>query len=208
MIHLLDNDIVQKLAIFDLLDHALVARGATRSDAYLLPTLKYRIGGKARGKAENRLGKDVVDRIHAFLKDAREIQVCSNDDALVLEDVMGIDQGEVVILSATASLVDYRILTGDKRCLRTVATHPQCKGIAGRIRGQVICLEQVVCRMIVHFGFEHIRDKLVPYLDCDAALRAAFGSGKESTESNSVACLQEYIAELRGLPVDLLVVED
>ena len=43
----------------------------------------------------------------------------------------------------------------------------------------------------------------VPY--GDTALRAAFGSGIQSTQKNGVECLQAYIAELRKLPIDLLV---
>ena len=44
MIYLSDNDIVEKLAICDLLDDALAAFNATRSDVLVIPTLKNRIG--------------------------------------------------------------------------------------------------------------------------------------------------------------------
>lgn len=79
MIYLCDNDVIEKLAVFDLIDDALAALGARRSDAYVVPTLKYRIGGKARARAENRLGKSAIDRILDFLDDATEIQECSKD---------------------------------------------------------------------------------------------------------------------------------
>ena len=46
--------------------------------------------------------------------------------------------------------------------------------------------------------------KVIGELYRDTALRAAFGSGMRTTESNAVACLQAYIDELRRLPVDLL----
>ena len=48
--------------------------------------------------------------------------------------------------------------------------------------------------------------KVVPVLQtCDTALRAAFGSGLDSTRANTVACLESYIAQLRGFPIDLLM---
>jgi hypothetical protein len=49
--------LVEKLALCDLLDDTLVAYAATRPDVYVIPTLKNRIGGKSRVKAEKRLGE-------------------------------------------------------------------------------------------------------------------------------------------------------
>ena len=207
MIHLCDNDIVEKLAICDLLDDALAALGATLSDVYVIPTLRHRIGGKARVKAEKRLGKEVVERILSFIDDAREITQSSSNDLFILDDLIGIDAGEAVLLSATAFHPDFRLLTGDKRCLRTLASDSRCQGIAARIQGRVLCLEQVIRHLVTHFGFEHVRSKVTRHLYCDNALRSAFGSGLESTEVNCLACLQGYIAELRKLPVELLSVD-
>ena len=66
---------------------------------------------------------------------------------------------------------------------------------------QGLCAE---CR-IQHFGFAYVKDKIVPALACDTALRAAFGSGDAATESNVLATLDGYINELRFLAIDLLV---
>ena len=207
VIYLSDNDIVEKLAICDLLDDALTAFDASRPDVFVVPTLKYRIGiGKARAKAEKRLGGDAVARILDFLSDVQEISDYSPEDHQTLDDLVGIDPGEAILLSATGVFEDYRLLTGDKRCVRTVATDPGCQRIAQRIQGRVVCLEQIFRRLIVRFGFDYVLDKVVPVLYCDNALRTAFGSGIHSTEANVVACLQSYIDELRVLPIDLLMV--
>jgi len=40
VIYLSDNDIVEKLAVCDLLDDALAAFGATRAEVLVIPTLK------------------------------------------------------------------------------------------------------------------------------------------------------------------------
>jgi hypothetical protein len=69
----------------------------------------------------------------------------------------------------------------------------------------VICFEQIIRKTIDHAGFALVRDKIVPARDCDTALRAVFGSGVEATEGNVLAGLDSYIAELRSLPVCLLV---
>ena len=63
-----------------------------------------------------------------------------------------------------------------------------------------------IFRQDVYFA-QHTSDqpgKVVGELYRDTGLRATFGSGMRTTESNAVACLQAYIDELRRLPVDLL----
>jgi len=153
----------------------------------------------------------VAARLVEFLSSVGEISDYSAADHQLLEDLddsIEIDAGEIVLLSATGLVPEYLPLTGDKRCLRAVATCPKCADIAHRIRGRVVCFEQIICRIIDSVGFEHVRAKVVPALHtCDTALRAAFGSGTLATQENSVACLRGYIDELRTLPIDLLVQE-
>lgn len=209
MIYLSDNDIVEKLAICDLLDDALNAFDATRADVLVIPTLKNRIGiGTPRPKVVKRLGEVVTARLMEFLATIREIDDYSVEDHDMLEgldDSVEIDAGEIILLSATAKLTDYLLMTGDKRCICAVATCPECAEIARRIQGRVVCFEQIICRIIARAGFELVRAKVVPVLQtCDMALRAAFGSGIHSTEPNAVDCLQSYINEIRGYPIDLL----
>jgi len=117
-----------------------------------------------------------------------------------------IDPGEIILLSATTRLDDYLLLTGDKRCLRAVATCPECAEIARRIQGKVVCFEQIIYRVIDRLGFEPVRAKVVPVTHgCDTALRAAFGSGMQATQPNVVARLESDIAEIRGYGIDLLM---
>ena len=210
MIYLSDNDIVEKLAICDLLDDALEAFDATRADVLVIPTLKNRIGiGVPRPKVVNRLGEEVAARLIEFLSTIKEIDDYSAEDHDLLESLdesVEIDAGEIILLAATAKISDFRLLTGDKRCICAVASCPECAYIAARIKGRVVCFEQIICRIIESAGFDSIRAKVAPVLhNCDTALRAAFGSGIHSTESNTVACLQSYITEIRGFPIDLLM---
>ena len=207
MVYLTDKDIVEKLAICDLLDDALASLGASRSDVYVLTTLKHRIGGKARAKATSRLGAEVVARILDFLADVNEIRDYSLPDQLLLDDIVGIDPGEAILLAAMGVHADSLLLTGDKRCLRALVNSPECEAFTLRLRGKVVCFEQVLLWLIDYLGFEYVLAKVVAAPYCDTALRAAFGSGIHSTQPNSVECLQAYITELRNLPIDLLVTE-
>ncbi len=206
MIYLTDNDIVEKLAVYDFLDDTLTAYDATKANICVIPSLKFRIGRKSRAKAEKRLGAAAVDRVLDFLEGATEITEYSRPDYLILDDIMDIDAGEAVLLAATSSFPDFRLMTGDKRCIRKLCETPECRSIADRVKGRVICFEQIVLRLIDRFGFPHVLAKVLPLkLGNDMALRVAFGSGIHCTESNTVSCLQGYVDELRGLPMDLLV---
>jgi hypothetical protein len=210
VIYLSDNDIIEKLAICDLLDEALHAYDATRGDVLVIPTLKHRIGiGVARPKAIKRLGAEIAARLVEFLETVKEIDDHSQEDHDLLEgldDSIEIDAGEIVLLAATAKLSDYLLWTGDKRCLRAVASRPECAEIAFRIKGRVTCFEQIIRRIIDVSGYDIVKAKVFPVLHtCDLALRAAFGSGVHATERNTCDCLDSYIAEIRSYPMDLLM---
>jgi hypothetical protein len=208
VIYLSDNDIIEKLAVCDLLDDALTSFGASPTDVFVIPTLKYRFRGPAKAKAEKRLGGDAVARILEFLGSVQDIRDYSPSDQQLLDDIVDIDPGETILLSATGFHSDYLLLTGDKRCLRKIAACPDCRVIALRIQGKVVCFEQILLRLIAQFGFERVLGKVVGVLYCDTALRSAFGSGMQSTQSNAVGCLETYIEELRRLPIDLLATNE
>jgi hypothetical protein len=137
----------------------------------------------------------------------REINVVGLSEELqFLASIDGIDAGEAILFSATVEFAQYFLATGDKTSLRALALTPVCLPIAQRIRGHVICLEQIVKRLIQHFGFLYVKNKIVPARACDTALSAAFGSGWAATEPNVLAALDSYINEMRSLPIDLLTV--
>jgi hypothetical protein len=202
-----DNDIIYKLAACDLLDEALAVLGMTHTDVYVLPTARYKFGiTRNPARAEARYGPGVVARIRDFLVSVRELDVVGPPEELqLLAEVDGVDAGEAVLFAATMRFDHYLLATGDKNSLRAVASIPACQSIALRLCGHVICLEQIVTRVIQHFGFAYVKDKIVPARACDTALRAAFGSGDAATESNVLATLDGYINELRFLAIDLLV---
>ncbi len=207
MICLSDNDIIYKLASCNLLEDALAGLDVASTDVYVLPTAKYKFGLARRSSAKRASpdSDEVRTRIRDFLACVREIEVPGPPEELqLLSGVDGIDAGEAVLFSATANFEDYLLATGDKTSLRALATTPRVRPIAVRVRGHVICLEQIIHRVIQNFGFSYVKKKVLPAHVCDTALHVAFGSGREATEANVVAALDSYIWELRSLPIDLL----
>jgi len=127
------------------------------------------------------------------------------EELQLLAAVDGIDPGEAVLFAATSQFSQYLLATGDKSSLRALVSTPTCRPIAQRICGHVICLEQIVKRVIQHCGFSYVQGKIIPARACDTALRVAFGSGCDATEANVLAALGSYINELRSLATDFSV---
>jgi hypothetical protein len=140
----------------NLLDDTLAALDLARTDAYVLPIAKFKFGIARRrpGTGEQRYGAEVFARIRDFLGSAREVNVAGlSEEIQPLASIDGIDAGEAILFSATAEFDQYLLATGDKASLRALALALVCLPIAQRIRGHVICLEQIVKRLIQHFGF-------------------------------------------------------
>ncbi|WP_293085022.1 hypothetical protein [Okeania sp. SIO3B5] len=57
-------------------------------------------------------------------------------------------------------------------------------------------MEQLILKNIEEIGFENVKNKIVPFNNCDQALKVAF-SNKLVTEENSKDALQNYLKELR-----------
>lgn len=199
MICLADNDIVKKLAICNLLEETAGALGVSNSEILVLPTARFKLGvAKNPDKARAQLGNDAFERLKSFFANVGVISVVPPpDEQQLFDDAFDIDSGEAILFSASAHYANCIIATGDKRCLRALSCLPNGERIIARVEGRVICLEQIVTRIIDRFGFEVVRDRVFPVCECDTVLRAAFGSGLMATEENVRHSLTAYTDHLR-----------
>jgi hypothetical protein len=195
-----DNDILMKLAACDLLDDALASLGLTRADVYVLPTARGQLG-----RLRRRHGDAVAERLGNILGSVRIIDwPIPPAEQLLFEDAHGIDFGEAALFTATAGLKEFLLATSDKVSLRALVADPKYSAIVQRLAGRVICLEQVVQRRVRHFGFDHVKNKVVPATGYDTALRAIFGSGLLAVQEGVEEGLVSYINDLRSTTGSLL----
>src|SRR5215510_848162 len=70
VICLVDNDVIYKLAMCNMLDDSIAALDLAMTNAYVLPTAKYKFGVaiKRLGIGERRYGAEVFARIRIFLE--------------------------------------------------------------------------------------------------------------------------------------------
>ncbi len=215
-LYCIDNDIIQKLATFDLFDKTIELFEASSTDINILTTAQYKF---RRDWEKVKTGRHRNPEA-AFVNYERAVELAETLPQIVEltidADLFGqlsafddIDQGEAILTAYAAQALqkdnvhDVFILTGDKRYLRAL-TKVKLPSIQELFIHRFWCLEQLVLRNICEYGFEVIRNKVMPVRDCDKACKAVFGSGKLSTEGNAIASLIGYIETLRDETSSLL----
>lgn len=215
-VYCIDNDILKKLATFDLFNETIRLFGAGYEQVNILKTAKYKFqkDWEKSKRGRSRKTKDQLINYKRTIELAETLPKISEkeiDTALFeqLTDVEGIDQGEAILVVYVTQLLQRNessqvsILTGDKNFLRALAK-VELPIIQAIFPHRFWCLEQLLLKDIEAYGFEVIRDKVVPVRDCDQAIKAVFGSGPLSTPENSLATLKNYIETLREETVNLL----
>jgi len=127
----------------------------------------------------------------------------------LLLEISGIDRGEAILFAAALNAPDHlMIATGDKRSLTALAAASGCLHIVEGIQGKVFCVEQLVKCVIALRGFDSVKERILPNRDCDTAMKAIFGSGMLTQESNAIRALDSYIADLRQKTTNILGYEE
>ncbi|MEG4576675.1 hypothetical protein QUA56_28960 [Microcoleus sp. N3A4] len=213
-IYCIDNDIIKKLATFQLFDNTLKLFDASYEQVNILETAKYKFendwikfeAGKTR-KTEDRVIN--YKQVLSLTKTLANISQADIDQEIFIQlsSINNIDQGEAILTSHAIKLIQKdksaQIFTGDKRFIKALAT-VNLPIIQESLNHRLWCLEQLVLRNIEADGFETIRDFIVPVRECDTAIKSVFGSGLKSTSDNSLATLKKYIEECRQEAGNLL----
>jgi hypothetical protein len=212
VIGFVDNDIIVKLATFDLYDEALAALGVGYHEAFVLDTAKFKLGaaGQQAGveKAKRRLGDKVHQRVVDFLHKVHEVKVAPPSPAhALLCGVPNIDPGEAILIAAAADEETSLLVTGDKKAVRAFAATGPCAPLVEALQGRFVCLEQILLRVMDRIGFQPLLQKVVPVMECDSSIRSAFGSGYLAQEHNVRAALVAYVREVRGFDGGVLAAD-
>ncbi len=199
-----DNDVILKLAAFDLFEEALNILGVTQQELRVLDTAIHKFSKDRRLK--QKYTDDGIDRAIQIVQYCPKINEEPDPDEMqLLLNIEGIDSGEAVLVAATRNQGIFYLTTGDKRFLKALAADTGLNTIHERLCKRVICLEQLILKAINDYGFIIIRNKIVPVRDCDTAIKAAFGSGQQATLENVILTLNGYVQELKQQTGDLLI---
>lgn len=209
-IYCIDNDILKKLATFDLFDETIKMFGAGYEQINILATAKYKFQGdwEKVKKGRTRKAEDQAVNYERTVQLAKTLpQIAETEIDITLFEQLtsfeGINQGEAIITIYVAQILQKDessqalILTHDKSFLRALVK-VDLPIIRAIFPHKFLCLEQLILKGIETYGFEIVRDKIVPVRECDQAMKVVFGSGNFSTLENSLATLESYIETLRA----------
>lgn len=196
-----DNDAILKLVACNLFWEAVTSLGLTQADLRVLSDAKY-VFRKSR-RVVQKYPQAIRDSAISIVEGCTKIQPELSEELQILQ-IEGIDPGENLLISATRYEASFYLATGDKRCLTALAAEPQLAEIRQRLIGRVICLEQLILRLIYNQGFDLVLTKVLPAREYDTALKAIFGSGERATQENVLQALEGYIEDLRKTTEGLL----
>ncbi len=213
-IYCIDNDIIKKLATFQLFDNTLKLFNASYEQVNILETAKYKFEGdwKKFEAGKSRKTEDRVINYKQVLYLTKNLANISEADIdreifIQLSNIENIDEGEAILTTHAIKLIQNdksaQMFTGDKRFIKALAK-VNLPIIQQSLSNRLWCLEQLVLKNIEAYGFETIRDLIVPVRECDTQIKAVFGSGSQSTSDNSLPTLKDSIEKLREEAGNLL----
>ena len=193
-----DTNVIFKLAGFDLLYEALSVLSVAPKDLFILQETRKMCLGAVRSSMEKEYGRQAIPRVEALIQAAGKIS--ANIDPKELEALTytdGIDAGEAVLFAATRSHSEFLVVTHDNNSLRALAGEPDCQVIFERMRSKVICLEELLLRIIARYQFEPLRHKLLyahSYVD---ALTKTLGRDPQAGQLQVETALRNAVDHLR-----------
>lgn len=180
----------------------MTSLGLTQADLRVLSDAKY-VFRKSR-RVLQRYPQPILDSAVSIVEGCTPIRPEVSEELQTLQ-IEGIDPGEVILISATKYEEFFYLATGDKRCLTALAADPHLDSIRQRLTGRVICLEQLILKLIDTQGFDLVLTKVLPAREYDTALKTSFGSGEKATRENVLQALEGYVEDLRRTTGGLLI---
>lgn len=188
----IDNDALIKLAHWRLLDAFLASLGATWAEVGVLSSIRFRA---RRCDAKLFLDPEIAKELAENLNSAAEVPEPDRDVFNRLQDVVGLDAGEVELVAACVATPGAYLVSGDKRAMEALA-QPELADVALLLAGRIICLEQALVMLVESYPASSVISAIAPRREIDTAIRCVVGAAGCS-EDNFREGLGSYIADLR-----------
>ena len=205
---LIDSDIVLKLIAFQLMDEACDSLQLPTDNLFVLSTALYRF--RRKQKQQQDYSDNIWVSAIAFATSCSVIPQPNLLDADILSEVQQLNafpdqihQGEIELIIATRTIPDFLLMSGDKNCMKALFQLPD--EIYQRLCGRVVCLEQIVLKMIDVLGFEVVCSRIRPAVQYDKTIQICFGYSQAAVESEVRAALQSYINDIHSAAPGLLM---
>lgn len=211
----IDNDVIIKMACYDLLDLAMNAVGEDS---------KFSTLGAAKFVAMSRISKspEIRDRERArnaldrFLQVADELEPTANEISLATEieelaiaEGAELDVGESQLCAIVATRSFTLLITGDKRAIRGAGRLLTRSSLIAALAGKILCLEQLVLKILDSSRADHVRLKVCSEPAVDKSLAICFGCSRLDRDVTELTeGLDSYIRSVRDTAPSLLYVNE
>lgn len=202
---LVDNDVLMKLAQFDLFECWVELLG---------PDVELTILGSARFVVGKRLRQSpaALSRFERIRRACREIEpdVAAQAKAADLVDAAqkaaaAVDGGEALLMFAATEAVPSRVVSGDKNAIVGAEALVGEVDWLAMLTGRLVCFEQVVLEVLASGRCHGLRGRICASANADRAVAICFSCGSEIDDAVQQGdCLNSYIGSLRSAAPTLL----
>jgi hypothetical protein len=200
---LLDNDILFKVACFDLLDGLTAHLNGPSSPSrlkvaeYVLARKIARFPGlKDKEGATERL-KSLLAWVGGLEPDETEVSLAAQIESTAQERNIPVDTGESQLMAVLIIRSARRLLTGDKRAIEGLGPLCELLGKQKEVSGKIVCCEQLLLALLDLIGIEELVRRVCgePKVDKTAAICCGCASG--GSTAGVVVGLTSYVEDLR-----------
>lgn len=205
---LIDNDVIIKLAQYELIDKLLGCFKIEHSDVYILEELKYVAKLSDPVAGEKFFGSpEALMMAISFYESSNlaEIQSAEIANFIFSLERPDLDQGEQLLLGCLIENENAKLFSGDKRAIRAISKL-KVEGIIDIGHHKLLVLEVAIHRLIGCVGFEYVSSKIRLRPDVDTAISICFGRTNPSSFESVLEGLSSYIDDLVSDYGDLICI--
>lgn len=200
---MLDNDVLYRLAVYDLWEEFLDLIDHQPCYVHrLFESLYVFCPPDDHEKAIEKCGDEAtVERLKSIYLATNPIPDPRDTGALKrLLAVRNLDPGESLILAVLAETPPWNAYFNDRRAMIAFGTHRSISDIRDLCVGRVHCFYELVAQLCVRHGTGSITAKIRARLDADQAMRSICGGGptRPDDEEQIMEGLSSYYESLDG----------
>lgn len=211
----IDNDVIIKMACYDLLDLAMNAVGKD-SKFSTLGAAKFvaisRISKSAKIRDRER-ARNALDR---FLQVADELEPTADEiflateiEELAIAEGAELDVGESQLCAIVATRSFALLITGDKRAIKGAGRLLSRSPLIAALAGKILCLEQLILQIISSSRADHVRSRICSEPAVDKSLSICFSCSRPDRDVTELTeGLYSYIRSVRDTAPSLLFVNE
>lgn len=203
-----DNDILVKGATLGILNELLLQLPSGSTAVGVLGSARFIVRGRMKhAKATQYIPafEKVINSISIIEPTVEEERLAAELELIAQQLECSFDEGESLLCAVLVRRGLCWLATGDRRAIEGLGVIEGQQDILDRLRGKVICLEQLFLRLVRNGDAQKIQRLVCAHPTVDMALAICFGcANRKSTEASWIDGLRSYIRHTKRLSPSLL----